>query len=259
MSQDQQKPPPAGEGASDHPQANGSTAQQPKRIDWMQISAVGAALAAAGGLIFSAWTSYYSVQTAEDQLEQSREDADREVRQQAVLVSVWTQTDGRGAPRGEPGKTVGFITNRSLDPVDQVAVAIGVRTEADLPAGPVGPKSPKTVLFLGPLPPCSRVTISALAVELSLSDGVRVNDYWIVGMSFIDVYGQRWSRLTSGPLQPMKGTSGTSHTASEENVKSLYKALFGTVKGPGMGWTIPGAGNSELDAPKPLNDCGTDK
>ncbi|MEV8435069.1 hypothetical protein [Streptomyces chartreusis] len=258
MSQDQQKPPPADEVASDHAQANDSTAQQPKRIDWMQISAVGAALAAAGGLIFSAWTSYYSVQTAEDQLEQSREDADREVRQQAVLVSTWTQTDGRGAPRGEPGKTMGFVTNRSLDPVDEVIVGIAVRTEADLPSGPVRPQSPRTMLYLGPLPPCSRVTIPAKVVEYSQA-GLRVDSYSITGMSFVDVYGQRWARIASGPLQPMKeAPAKEGSNAFEENAKSIQKALSGKQKV--RVWSaIPGAGNSELDAPKPLEDCGTDK
>jgi hypothetical protein len=230
-------------------------------MDWMLISTAAAALAAAAGLIFSAWTSYYSVQTAQDQLDQSREDADRDLRQQAVLVSTWTQTDGSGAPRGEPGKTIGFITNRSLDPVDQVVVGIAVRTEADLPAGPVSPKSPKTSLYLGPLPPCSRVTIPAIAVEHSLPPGIRVDNYLITGMSFIDVYGQRWARLTSGPLQPMKEASAKGKDAFEENVISIHKALLGenTDRGIGMWNAIPGAGNSELDAPKPLEDCGTDK
>lgn len=49
---------------------------------------MGAEPAAAGGLIFSSWTSYYSVQAAHDQLDQPREDADRELRQRAIRVNA---------------------------------------------------------------------------------------------------------------------------------------------------------------------------
>lgn len=115
------------------------------------------------------------------------------------------------------------------------------------------------MLYLGPLPPCSRVTISAKAVEHSLSAGIRVDDYSIAGMSFVDVYGQRWARLASGPLQPMKEAPAKGNDGFGENAKSIQKALFGKNEARGMWMAIPGAGNSELAAPKPLEDCGTDK
>lgn len=94
----------------------------------MQLATVVAALAAAGGLIFSGWTGYYSVRTAQDQLDQSREDADREQRQQAVLVSTWVQ-------KGEKEQTTGFLTNRSLDPIHQVAIGIAAGPDGDVDGG----------------------------------------------------------------------------------------------------------------------------
>ena len=216
----------------------------------MQISTVIAALAAAGGLAFSGWSSYFSVQTARDQLAQSREEADRELRQQAVLVSAWTQVDGTNAPRGEPGKTTGFITNRSLDPVAQVV--IGITTDADS-------KEPEhnLMLDLGILPPCSRVTIPPKVVLHPLG----INGEWsyrIVGVSLVDAYGQRWTRLSSGPLQQIKEASGKGMEAAIHNQIAITKALFGVMHVPG-GYGTPGAGNSPVDAPEPLKDCGTDK
>ncbi|MET9088410.1 hypothetical protein ABZX77_42105 [Streptomyces sp. NPDC004237] len=221
----------------------------------MQFATVVAALAAAIGLIFTAWTGYWSVEVARDQLGQSREDADRELRQQAVLVSAWTQTDGSNAPHGEPGGITGFITNRSLDPVDQVVVGIGAR-KADEPISTSQRSSLKTLLYLGPLPPCSRVTISATAVKHALG-GTDI-DYTISGVSFVDVYGQRWARVSSGPLKPLEDLSSESSDPFNGNAESIWKALY-RKKGISIVWTVPGAGNSELDAPKSLEDCGAEK
>ncbi|WP_327138489.1 hypothetical protein OG585_52535 (plasmid) [Streptomyces sp. NBC_01340] len=250
--QSQQGPQPADDGTSDQTQTNDSSTQQPRRIDWMQISTVIAALAASVGLAFSGWTSYYSVRTAQAQLDQSREDADRELRQQAVQVSTWTQIDGTNAPRGEPGKITGFVMNRSLDPVAQVI--IGITTEADI--GVVNERAHNFTLDLGELPPCSKVTIPAEVVH---AVGIRTEvNYRIVGVSLVDVYGQRWTRLASGPLLPIKEASAKDTDGSIQYQMAINKALFGNMNVSGASGT-PGAGNSPVDAPEPLKDCGTDK
>jgi hypothetical protein len=208
-----------------------------------------AALAASGGLAFSGWTSYYSVRTAQAQLDQSREDADRELRQQAVQVSTWTQIDGTNAPRGEPGKTTGFVMNRSLDPVAQVI--IGIATEADSKE-----KAHNFTLELGDLPPCSKVTIPAEVVH---AVGIRMEvNYRIVGVSLADVYGQRWTRLSSGPLLRIKEASAKEKDETPYYQGEIDKALFGVMYIPGASG-VPGAGNSPVAAPEPLKDCGTDK
>ncbi|MFI2437345.1 hypothetical protein [Streptomyces sp. NPDC018693] len=215
----------------------------------MQISTVIAALAAAGGLVFAGWTSYYSVQTARDQLSQSREDTDRELRRQALLVSTWTQIDGSDAPRGEPGKTTGFIMHRSLDPVDQVVVGIATEPEPD-------EKAHNFMLELGALPPCSRVTIPAHTVTFTL--GVRVElNYKIVGVSLVDVQGQRWTRISSGALQRItKAPEGKD--ASIHHQMAITRALFGGKDADAVMNAVPGAGSSPLGAPESLQDCGVD-
>jgi hypothetical protein len=251
----QQQPQPTGDEAPDQTEPSSSTTQQRPRRDWIQISTLVAALAAAGGLVFSGWTGYYSVRTAQDQLDQSRADADRELRQQAVLVSTWTQADGSNALRGEPGGVTGFITNRSLDPVDQVLVGIATQKGGD----PVTTQTnrPKILLYLGLLPPCSRVTISAAAAKRALASRTD-REYVISGVSFVDVYGQRWARVSSGPLEPLAEASDESRDPFMDNHQSILKVLTGSKELPTV-WTIPGAGASILGAPKPLEDCGAEK
>ncbi|WP_405591894.1 hypothetical protein [Streptomyces sp. NBC_01092] len=222
----------------------------------MKAATVVAALAAAGGLIFSAWTSYYSVQTAQDQLDQSREDADRELRQQAVLVSTWTQIDGSNAARGEPGVTTGYIANRSLDPIDQVVVGLSTELEGDPRTFPLDYKENKTMLYLGALPPCSRVTLPAIVAKRQLGPGMPLEvSYHIPGVSFIDVYGQRWARPSSGPLQPLKEGGPVD---SKGNLSAMSKVLFED-EVLELTWAPAGASNTEVPAPEPLEECGPDK
>ncbi|MET8218058.1 hypothetical protein [Streptomyces hirsutus] len=221
----------------------------------MQVATLVAAFAAAGGLVFSGWTGYYSVQTAEDQLAQSREEADRELRQQAVLVSTWTQIDGSNAPRGEPGETTGFITNRSLDPVHHVIVGLSTKPDNGvLPASEY--KESMALVYVGSLPPCSRVTLPSRLARRQLGPGMPPDiNYTIPGLSFIDVYGKRWARPLSGPLQPLKEELH----GSEEGLSSIEKELFGKRLRLGLVNQPSGAGFSEVPAPESLKDCGSGK
>lgn len=247
---------PGGDAGSAQPEPPGPAVKPPQRIDWMKAATVVAALAAAGGLIFSAWTSYYSVQTAQDQLDQSREDADRELRQQAVLVSTWTQIDGSNAARGEPGVTTGYIANRSLDPIDQVVVGLSTELEGDPRTFPLDYKEAKTMLYLGALPPCSRVTLPAIVAKHQLGPGTPLEvSYHIPGVSFIDVYGQQWARPSSGPLQPLNEGGPVD---SKGNLSAMSKVLFED-EVLELTWTLAGASNTEVPAPEPLEECGPAK
>ncbi|MDQ0904210.1 hypothetical protein QFZ22_000195 [Streptomyces canus] len=239
----------AGDGALAQARAD-LTTQQQRRVDWMMIATVVAAFAAAGGLIFSGWTSYYSVETARDQLAQSREEADRELRQQAVLVSAWTQ-------QGEKEQTTGFITNRSLDPVHQVIVALSTKLEGDPRTFPIDYKESMVLVDVGSLPPCSRVTIPAVLAKHQLGPGFALDvNYTIPGVSFVDVYGKRWARPSSGPLQPLKEAL----PSSKEGASAISKALLGKKNwSGGMANQPSGASYSEVPAAEPLKDCGTDK
>ncbi|MFE1879486.1 hypothetical protein [Streptomyces diastatochromogenes] len=51
------------------------------------------ALAAIGGLVFTAVATYYSAAVSDDQLQESRQAADRAERAQAARVSFWVDTE----------------------------------------------------------------------------------------------------------------------------------------------------------------------
>ncbi|MGW6954103.1 hypothetical protein [Streptomyces chartreusis] len=151
--------------------------------------------------------------------------------------------------------TTGFTTNRSLDPVDQVVVGIDTRRLDE--AISTSQKGLKTLLYLGPLPPRSRVTVPAIAVKHALVSRLDI-EYKIVGVSFVDVYGQRWARISSGPLQPLEEASSESRDPFQGNVESIWKALSGG-NNLSLHPAIPGSGNSHAAAPKSLKDCGAEK
>ncbi|WP_413754794.1 hypothetical protein [Streptomyces sp. MMBL 11-3] len=77
-----------------------------------------AALAAIGGLWAQAVASYWSQETAKDQLSQSRDASEQELQRQAQLVSSWVEKGGGY------GKRRVHILNRSRDPVSAVTFYI---------------------------------------------------------------------------------------------------------------------------------------
>ncbi|MGW5285192.1 hypothetical protein ACWERI_38125, partial [Streptomyces collinus] len=95
-----------------------SVRERLRRAGWAQtITVVGAglaAVAAVGGLWAQAVATYWTQQTARDQLSQSVEDSQREERAQASQVSFWVAYPPSG---GSPEL---HILNRSLDPVTNV-------------------------------------------------------------------------------------------------------------------------------------------
>lgn len=62
-----------------------------QRVDWVRHTTVVAALVAAVGLGVTAWGTLKSAQVADDQLAQSREQAELDAMDQASRVSVWAQ------------------------------------------------------------------------------------------------------------------------------------------------------------------------
>lgn len=140
-------------------------------MDWAKHTTVFAALVAAIGLAVSAWGTLKSAQVADDQLSQSRESAQEQLRQQAVRVTMW----------GTEHAVV--IANRSLDPVTGEA------------EGSV-PYSSSSGTYLGVIPPCSQVS---LPLATSGIPG-------LPRLFFLDADGREWvrepnGRLT-GPSQP---------------------------------------------------------
>jgi hypothetical protein len=145
----------------------------------MLIATMIAAFVAAGGLVTSAWTGYYQVKTAQDQLAQSKEDSEKELQSQASLVSSWTMD-------GKSGKTTGYFANRSLDPISQVTIGIARGLDGETQEGLY--RGDKELLDLSDVPPCSIITIPQ-----SQAPG-NAQYFAIAGFSFVDVRGQRWGR-----------------------------------------------------------------
>lgn len=84
-----------------------------QRIPWAHVGTVIGALAAIGGLVFTAVATYYSAAVSDDQLQESRQAADRAERAQAARVSFWVDT--------ESGDRRFHVMNRSPDPVTEVS------------------------------------------------------------------------------------------------------------------------------------------
>ncbi|WP_328663247.1 hypothetical protein [Streptomyces sp. NBC_00328] len=95
-----------------------SVRERLRRAGWTHAITVGtavlAAVAAIGGLWAQAVATYWTQQTAKDQLSQSREDSQREEQAQASRVTFWLEYP----PSGEGPEL--HVLNRSLDPVTDV-------------------------------------------------------------------------------------------------------------------------------------------
>jgi hypothetical protein len=116
---------------------------------------VAAVLVGAGTLLVSAIATYLQAAVTADQLEQSRRVSEQAAREQAALVSHWT----------EDGRSDLHIMNRSQDPIHNVELMLRAWTAKDDSDQP--PRGLVVfVLDLGSLRPCSEIVISEEAVGL---------------------------------------------------------------------------------------------
>ncbi|MFD7026450.1 hypothetical protein ACFWAR_00200 [Streptomyces sp. NPDC059917] len=117
---------------------------------WMVRTGVIVTIAASiAGLLTTGIGTLFSSRVAQDQLRQSRDDAEEKRRQQAARVSFWVE---------EPpdGKARVHLMNRSLDPVTYVNLAF----VAVLPGRPVGHQTATFGVFLAGVQPCSELMFS---------------------------------------------------------------------------------------------------
>ncbi|MEU6213154.1 hypothetical protein ABZ891_25065 [Streptomyces sp. NPDC047023] len=191
-------------------------------------------LVAAGGLFFTAVSTYYATEVAMDQLEQSRKDDEKQERKQAELVSMWSE-------RRADGGSSGVVSNRSWDPVTEIAV-IG----RALPGPSVARAGRDTTPFLivfRTLPPCSRVTLTPDVLAVSLGDawtadtGMEVETVW-----FRDAGGTWWKRDSTRPLVRSR------ITAAELKARAGVEPItVGNVFDPRL--------RAVVAAAEPLKDC----
>lgn len=142
-------------------------------------------MAAIGGLWFQAVGTYWSQQTAKDQLQQSHDDAEQALRSQAARVTFWQVETGR---RG--GAQV-HLLNRSRDPV----TGVEVRFEAYGDSGRAGG------LYIrdSTLPPCTESTyeeknLRYVLWEKGATVGEGLSGWQAFTMDFTDSDGTSWHR-----------------------------------------------------------------
>lgn len=161
-----------------------------QRSDWARHTAVLAAVVAAVSLAITAWGTYKSAQVADDQLAQSKEDAEKDERSQAARLSMWGNIK------------VSVVANRSLDPV-WAAFFLNDKQRREKHDNSV------TYVFVGVLPPCTAVSVPkavtfAQATSFAASPGPHTG--WIFqGLHFMDNNGQAWVRWNGGELTKTAG------------------------------------------------------
>ncbi|MGW1878742.1 hypothetical protein [Streptomyces sp. NPDC001975] len=159
-----------------------------------------AAVAAIGGLWAQAVTTYWSQQTAKDQLQQTREEGEKEKRAQAETVFVWTE--------GDPTDWEVHVLNRSPDPVSRLTA--GLIGSVTLKTGDPAVGSASYLVDTSRLAPCtelvfSRKTLSNGWVPVGAGEtrnsvlGGAVVDR-IQYIKFRDRDGQIWRRSADGKL-----------------------------------------------------------
>ncbi|MGW4759525.1 hypothetical protein [Streptomyces chartreusis] len=164
-------------------------------------------MAGIGSLLFTAIATYYAAAVSKDQLDQSREDASREERDQAARVAAWVETDRVGTMRVH-------LMNRSLDPVSAVALSFWVSFPDEL-------SSSRWVYVLYSQPvvsvgPCTELVFDQASMEyVSWVDGLRSQTKVpsrdlhadVIRVEFMDRTGANWVRDRKG-LDRVRGSLG---------------------------------------------------
>ncbi|WP_330355505.1 hypothetical protein [Streptomyces chartreusis] len=169
-----------------------------QKVPWISIGTVVTVIIGIGSLAFTGVATYYGAQVSKDQLEQSREESEREARSQATKVSFWFEGQGTKDP-------VLHVLNRSPDPVTHPTVAF----VADIFAT----KDTPDTLALGNinldvLPPCSLLTVRSQQLRTrAMGESAKMPDTYLwlsqTYMIFVDRDGRSWGRI-DGKLASMK-------------------------------------------------------
>ncbi|MFI9059807.1 hypothetical protein ACIGXQ_35615 [Streptomyces anulatus] len=166
-----------------------------RRLPWVHIGTTVGAVAAIGGVIFTGVATYYSAKVGSDQLQQSREDAERKERSQAEQVSFYVG--------GAGGAEDLHVVNRSLDPIYSPGVFF--RTQVFDPRG-----SGSAYLRHygaggeGDLGPCSELVFKQTGIKAARPSVQRHLVQWkpqVLGLDFTDRAGKRWYRTPDALTQ----------------------------------------------------------
>ncbi|MFC8124423.1 hypothetical protein [Streptomyces sp. NPDC057302] len=196
-----------------------------RRIDWATWGTVAGVIAGIGTLLFTAIATYYGAAVSKDQLDQSREDAARQTRDQASQVAAWTEIDS------ENEFTV-HLRNRSQDPVESVRLVFWAYVEPAVGVGHVDVvQFEQTMSVIGP---CSDMIVEEKALRYSktvradlgkLPDNPGVEVKYV---EFMDRDGGYWVRAPGSGLDQMdpRSTYGVLEKA-DPGVKVLPGLITG--------------------------------
>ncbi|MFD6174312.1 hypothetical protein [Streptomyces coeruleorubidus] len=159
-----------------------------RRVPWAHIGTVVGAAAAIGGLVFTGVATFYGAEVSKDQLNQSRDDTERESRDQAMRITYWEEASW------DEGGSI-HVINRSPDPVSRIGVAVS--------AMPLNARVKHLYyLPLKNVPPCSELVfpeeeitpLSGKATHVRLSR----MEWDVQYLRFTDRDGKHWQRTPVG-------------------------------------------------------------
>ncbi|MER5949521.1 hypothetical protein ABT127_26065 [Streptomyces sp. NPDC001904] len=189
-------------------------------LPWTTIGTVVGAMAAIGGLIFSGVATYYSAVVAQQQLEQTREDSEKEDRSQAARVNFWTEEPAKGSEQ-----TL-HLMNRSLDPVTDITALLWGDSDAGIQ--------------LEVLPPCSELDLKLSELTQAI-DGGRIklpSGEFSIFMQYTDSDGKLWERsqteLTEGDEEDSEDLAGDKFTLPPYSVARAHVTKTAPLKECGL-------------------------
>ncbi|MFF5477985.1 hypothetical protein ACFY5C_11700 [Streptomyces sp. NPDC012935] len=164
------------------PDSEVSTSRGELRRDWTKIAAASGVFFAAAGLIFTGIGTFYGVLIADDQLEQSEEDAEAQKRKQASMVTMWGQKYCLG------GHCTDVVGNRSWDAISNSEMYFEYYD--------------KVYTFTISIPPCTQVDFYRSVSEQVVPEGAEdEGSPTPLGLSFTDAKGVYWVRSSMGDLE----------------------------------------------------------
>lgn len=171
-------------------------------IPWVHVGAVVGAVAAIGGVIFTGVATYYSAQIAGDQLEQSREDAERKERAQANQVSFYMGG-------GDSSENV-HIVNRSADPI-RSPIAVFWVEHFTKSGQPLLKRVYYQTGWYGDLAPCSELVFESddfNPPSIPVARWIKQPEPQILSLTFTDREGKNWHRTPTTLDQQLANDAG---------------------------------------------------
>ncbi|WP_157874511.1 hypothetical protein [Streptomyces sp. AcH 505] len=200
----------SGEAGCETPESPTPSGRDTRKYE--RASALGtliAAIAAVVALVFSGIATLYSVEVSKDQLQNSREDDEKEAQAQATRVNVWTDTDLVGKRWGDFDHFI-YIENRSADTAYSPVVYFDILEHNESKPAEKGKRKTLTFAVGRFLPACTRMKIKSQMIvdqlyNFSHDKKLTGRSMWGgAGINFYDTSGLVWDRFSGDRTDPPK-------------------------------------------------------